>query len=105
MVMMMMIIIIIIIILIIYCNNDFTGKYWNVVGPKLSGTLEGVAYRRTIVYKNNYFVYFEWFRILCINHMTTVLIITNTQQYFDVVLLQSVLQHVSATFVATFGKL
>jgi hypothetical protein len=28
---------IIIIIIIIYCNNNFNGKYWAIVGPKLSG--------------------------------------------------------------------
>ena len=30
-------ILIIIIIIIMYCNNNFHGSYWVVVGPKLSG--------------------------------------------------------------------
>jgi hypothetical protein len=24
-----------------YCNNNFSGKYWAIVGPKLSGPTSG----------------------------------------------------------------
>jgi len=30
--------ILIIVIIIMYCNNHFIGKYWAVLGPKLSGS-------------------------------------------------------------------
>jgi hypothetical protein len=35
---------IIIIIIIIICGNNFSGKYWAVVGPKLSGPPEDPGY-------------------------------------------------------------
>jgi hypothetical protein len=50
------IIIVITIILQIYCNNDFKGKYFTVVGPKLSGTPEDVSYRWTILYKKIFYL-------------------------------------------------
>jgi len=40
--------------------------------------------------------------ILFINHMNTTLTPTNAQQHFDVVLLQGILQHVLATYMAIF---
>jgi hypothetical protein len=38
MMMMMIMMIIIIIIIIMLCNDNFTGKYWAVVGPKLAAS-------------------------------------------------------------------
>jgi hypothetical protein len=38
------IIIIIIIIIIMQCNNNFTGKYLAIIGPKLSGPPENPGY-------------------------------------------------------------
>ena len=44
-------IIIIIIIITMQCNNNFTGKYLAIIGPKLSGPPGDPDYRGTIVYK------------------------------------------------------
>jgi len=44
-------IIIIIIIIIMQCNNNFTGKYLAIIGPKLSGPPGDPNYQGTTVYK------------------------------------------------------
>jgi len=57
------------------------------------------------LYIKNYFVCFLWFIILHINQMNTILTPRNAHQHFDVVLLQSSLQHVPATCIAISRKL
>jgi hypothetical protein len=41
----------IIIIIIIYCNNNFTGKYWSIFGPKFSGPPVKPVYWWSTVYR------------------------------------------------------
>ena len=38
---------ILIIVIIMYCNNHSNGKYWVVLGPKLSGSPDEPGYQDT----------------------------------------------------------